>query len=80
MYLAVMEAVYEAADKEPPLCGEHAEEQVETHRAVAMALEEGQQVRNAEENHHMDICEHCKKTITTPVKVGVIGYKTKKGV
>lgn len=56
---AVVHAMEEALHERGPLQGKGCDQEVEAHTAEAVALQEGHEEAEANEDHHMHILETC---------------------
>lgn len=57
--LASMQTVEEALHERGPLQGEGGDQEVEAHAAEAIALQEGHEEAETDEDHHVNILETC---------------------
>lgn len=60
MDFAIVKGVEKSLDEDRPLEGKSSDQKIESHPTEAVALQEGHQEAEAEENHDVDVLEACR--------------------
>lgn len=74
--LSSMQTVEEALHERGPLQGEGGDQEVEAHAAEAIALQEGHEEAETDEDHHVNILKTCTMWTKLVLKIMEIMEKT----